>query len=90
MNGALEDTLRIAATLGVLAAVLGVWALILPNLTPFPGTYTPSQAEAEAKRAHRYERLHRTSLRIDIIFFVWLVVEGAFLVPWLFIKYGMQ
>ena len=89
MNGALADTLRIGATLGVLGAVLLVWALILPNLTPFPGTFTPSEAQAEAKRAARYERLHKTSLRVDILFFVWLVVEGAFLVPWLFLKYGM-
>lgn len=89
MTGALEETLRISATLGVLGVVLLVWALILPNLTPWPSTFTPSQAEAERKRAERYARLHRTSLRVDILFFVWLVVEGAFLVPWLFIKYGM-
>jgi fatty acid desaturase len=89
MNGALEETLRIAATLGVLGAVLLVWALILPNLTPFPVTFTPTQAEAERKRAERYRRLHETSLRVDILFFVWLVVEGAFLVPWMFGKYGM-
>ncbi|WP_019873382.1 hypothetical protein [Sporichthya polymorpha] len=90
MTAFLEDTARISATLAVLALVLLVWALILPNLTPFPVTFTPSQAEAERQRAARYERLHRTTLRVDIIFFVWLVVEGALLVPWLFLKYGMQ
>jgi hypothetical protein len=89
MNDVLAETARIGATLGVLGAVLLVWALILPNLTPWPCTYTPTQAEAERKRAERYRRLHETSLRVDILFFVWLVVEGAFLVPWLFLKYGM-
>lgn len=90
MSEALAETARITATLGVLGLLLVLWALILPNLTPWPSTFTPTQAEAERRRAERYARLHRSSLRIDIIFFVWLVVEGAVLVPVLFLKYGMQ
>ncbi|GAA0608089.1 hypothetical protein GCM10009547_07550 [Sporichthya brevicatena] len=90
MSEALAETARITATLGVLGLLLVLWALVLPNLTPWPSTFTPTQAEAERKRAERYARLHRSSLRVDIIFFVWLIVEGAVLVPVLFLKYGLQ
>ena len=64
--------------------------LIIPNLVPFGGTYTPAQVEAEKERVSRYKRLHKYSVRIDVIFFVWLVVEGALLVPYLFIHYGLR
>ncbi len=81
---------RIGLTVVALLAILGTWALVIPNLTPFGGSYTPAQVEAEKARAHRYRRLHRLSVRIDVVFFIWLVVEGALLVPWLFIHYGLR
>jgi hypothetical protein len=86
----LADAWRIGLTLVLLLVLLGIWALILPNLTPFPSTFTPSQVEAEKERESRYRTLHKFSVRIDIVFFVWLVVEGALLVPWLFTKYGLR
>lgn len=85
------ETWRIGLTLLMLAGVLGVWALIIPNLTPFGNRpYTPSQIEAEKERSSRFKTLHKYSVRIDVIFFVWLVVEGALLVPWLFGHYGLR
>jgi hypothetical protein len=81
---------RIGLTLGILLAILAVWALMLPSLTPFPGTFTPSQVEAEKAREHRYRGLHKWSVRVDVLFFVWLVVEGFFLVPYLFTHYGLR
>ncbi len=84
------DVWRIGLTLIILLAVLGIWALILPNLQPFVSHFTPSMVEAEIERANRYARLHKISVQIDIVFFVWLVVEGAFLVPYLFTHYGLR
>jgi hypothetical protein len=81
---------RIGLTLLALLAILGIWALILPNLTPFASHFTPSQVEAEKERAGRYRRLHRITVRIDVVLFIWLVVEGALLVPWLFTRYGLR
>jgi hypothetical protein len=46
--------------------------------------------EAEKARAARYKGLHRWSVRVDVLFFVWLVVEGFFLVPYLFTHYGLR
>jgi hypothetical protein len=85
------DTWRIGLTLLMLMGVLGVWALILPNLTPFGNRpFTPSQVDAEKERADRFRTLHKYSVRVDVIFFVWLVVEGIVLVPWLFGHYGLR
>jgi hypothetical protein len=84
------DVWRIGLTVIVLLVVLGVWALILPNLQPFVTHFTPSQVDAEIERASRYKLLHRWSVRIDVVFFIWLVVEGAFLVPYLFTHYGLR
>jgi hypothetical protein len=84
------ETWRVGLTLIGLLAVLGIWMLIIPNLTPFGGQYTPSQVEAEKQRASRYRRLHKFSVRIDVLFFIWLVVEGALLVPYLFLHYGLR
>jgi hypothetical protein len=81
---------RIGLTVLALLAILGVWALILPSLQPFVSTFTPSQVEAEKARAARYKGLHRWSVRVDVLFFVWLVVEGFFLVPYLFTHYGLR
>ena len=85
------ETWRIGLTLVTLLGVLGVWALIIPNLTPFGNRpFTPSQIEAEKERAGQFKTLHKYTVRIDVIFFVWLVVEGALLVPWLFGHYGLR
>lgn len=35
-----------------------------------------------------WETLHKWLLRVCLVFFVWLVVEGALLVPYLIARYG--
>jgi hypothetical protein len=35
-----------------------------------------------------YRGMHRVLMAISAFFFVYLVVEGVFLVPWLLIRYG--
>jgi hypothetical protein len=92
MNWALVwgETWRIGLTVLVLLAILGVWALILPNLQPFPSHFTPDMVAAEKARADRYRGLHAWSVRADVLFFVWLVLEGFFLVPYLFAHYGLR
>jgi hypothetical protein len=84
------ETWRLGVSVIALLGLVGIWALILPNLTPFGGSYSPAQVEAEKERSHRYVGLHKWSVRIDVLFFVWLVVEGAALVPWLLIKYPLR
>ncbi len=81
---------RIGLTLIALLAVLGLWALVLPNLMPFVSNFTPSMVEAEKERSARYATLHKFSVRIDVVFFVWLIAEGFFLVPYLFTHYGLR
>jgi hypothetical protein len=91
LAGIWGEAWRVGLTLLMLAGVLGVWALVLPNLTPFGNRpFTPSQVEAEKERANRFRLLHKYTVRIDVIFFVWLVVEGALLVPYLFGHYGLR
>jgi hypothetical protein len=84
------ETWRLGLTVIALFSLVGIWALVLPNLTPFGGSYSPAQVEEEKERARRYVTLHKWSVRIDILFFVWLVVEGTALVPWLVAKYGLR
>lgn len=86
----LLDVLRFAVTIVALVGILAFWYVLCSSLTPFPANFTPSQAEAEKRRSARYATLHKHSVRIDVIFFVWLVVEGAFLIPWMFMRYGLQ
>ena len=35
-----------------------------------------------------FRTLHRVLGAVCVFFFVWLVIEGVFLVPWLLIRYG--
>jgi hypothetical protein len=85
------DTWRIGLTLLGMAALVGVWALILPHLSPFGNRpFTPSQVEEEARRSAPYKKLQNWSVRLDVFFFIYLVVEGAILVPYLFIVYGLR
>lgn len=84
------DILRFAVTIVTLCGIVLFYYVLCSSITPFPANFTPSQAEEEKRRAARYATLHKHSVRIDVIFFVWLVVEGAFLIPWMFMRYGLQ
>lgn len=38
----------------------------------------------------QFKGLHKFLMAVATFFFVWLVVEGFFLIPWLLIRYGGQ
>ncbi len=88
-NSVLNEILNLAITLAACAALLGFWYVAISNVTPFAHTYTPTEIEHEKERAVRYAGIRRFSVRMDLIFFVWLILEGIFLIPYLFIHYGM-
>jgi hypothetical protein len=88
VSGAWADAARWIATLAILAALAVVWYQIVSNLTPFGGSFSPAEIEVEKKREVRYATLRKITVGLDILFFVWLVAEGALLVPYLFIHYG--
>lgn len=89
MSAVLGELWRVGLTLVALLALVGFWALVLPNLTPFAQTFTSAQAEAEKQRETRFRTIRKVSVGLDVLFFVWLVVEGALLVPWLLARYGI-
>jgi hypothetical protein len=47
-------------------------------------------AERHPETPAQFRVLHKALVSIAIVFFVWLIVEGAVLVPWLFIRYGLH
>jgi hypothetical protein len=84
----LGDTWRLIVSVAILVAIAAFWYRIVSRLTPFGGgTMDPA---LEAAREAKYERLRRVTVRLDVMFFIWLVVEGAIVVPWMMIKYGLQ
>ena len=85
-----NEVWRIGVSVLAMLALLSLWAAVLPNLTPVPTNFTPSMVQAEIRREERYKKLHRVSVRIDVVFFAWLVLEGFFLVPYLFTHYGLR
>ena len=38
----------------------------------------------------QFRGLHRALTAVAVIFFAWLVLEGAFIVPWFFWRYGTR
>jgi len=47
-------------------------------------------AERHPETPAQFRVLHRFLIAIAVVLFVWLIVEGAVLVPWLFIRYGFH
>jgi hypothetical protein len=55
------------------------------------GVSVPQEwAERHPETPAQFRVLHRVLIAIAVVFFVWLIVEGAVLVPWLFIRYGFH
>jgi len=88
-NAVLNEVINIAVTLVACLGLLGFWYLAISNVTPFEHTYTPSEIEREKARAERYVGIRKFSVRMDLFFFIYLILEGVFLVPYLFLHYGM-
>ncbi|MDT7582491.1 MAG: hypothetical protein QOI50_336 [Pseudonocardiales bacterium] len=90
LDAVLESGWRLGLTLLALLALAAFWYLLVSNLTPFESTFSDEQVTAEKERERRFSTLRRVTVGMDVLFFAWLVVEGAFLVPWLFIRYGIR
>lgn len=90
MTGAtLEFIWRVGVTVAALVGLAVFWYLVLSNLTPFSTTFSEADVKVEIARERRFKNLMKTSVALDVLFFVWLVVEGAFLVPWMVSRYGI-
>lgn len=80
---------RVGVTVVALVGLAAFWYTVLSNLTPFSTTFSEADIQAEIARERRFRGLARTTVALDVLFFVWLVVEGAFLVPWMVARYGI-
>jgi hypothetical protein len=90
MNGTtFEFVWRIGITVLALIGLAVFWYVVLSNITPFSTTFSDADVKLEIARERRYRNLARTTVALDVLFFVWLVVEGAFLVPWMVARYGI-
>ncbi|HEY1973689.1 MAG TPA: hypothetical protein VGH89_37465 [Pseudonocardia sp.] len=90
MNGTtFEFVWRIGITVLALIGLAVFWYVVLSNITPFSTTFSDADVKLEIARERRYRNLARTTVALDVLFFVWLVVEGALLVPWMVARYGI-
>ena len=85
----LADTLRFAVSIAALAVLTAVWYLVVSRVTPFPGTSGPSDPNRPSE-GERYPRLQRFTITADVILFIWVVVEGMIVIPFMLIKYGLH
>jgi hypothetical protein len=88
-GGAFDFIWRIGITVAALVGLGVFWYLVLSNLTPFSTTFSEADVKVEIARERRYKKLANTSVALDLVFFIWLVVEGALLVPWMVSRYGI-
>jgi hypothetical protein len=85
----IADTLRFAVSIAALAALTAVWYVVVTRVTPFPGTSGPRDPDRPPGE-ERYPRLQRFTIRADVILFIWVVVEGMIVIPFMLIKYGLH
>ena len=55
-----------------------------------PSEKTPGVPKPTSEVPDELRTLHRVLLAVGLFFFVYLVVEGAILVPLLFARYGLH
>lgn len=77
--------IRAVAILGALTAF---WYFVVSRITPFPGTRGP--VDNSGADVDDYPRLRRFTLTCDVILFVWIVAEGAFIIPFMLYRYGLH
>jgi hypothetical protein len=83
-NTVLGDTWRLAVSLLVLLVLAVLWYFVVSNITPFAGK--PESSEGKWP----FRRLQRVTVICDVILFVWIVLEGALLIPYMLIRYGLH
>ena len=85
-NTVLGDTWRMAVTVAVLGLLALIWYFVVSRITPFPGTSGPVDEQEEQK----FPQVQRFTLVADVVLFVWIVLEGAIIIPFMLIKYGLH
>lgn len=91
-----EDLVVYARAAVILFALTAFWYIVVSRITPFPvpkGSVGSSTASAELSKApvlSEYPRLQRFTLICDVILFSWIIVEGAFIIPFMMIRYGLH
>jgi hypothetical protein len=99
-NTILGDTWRMGVTLLALLIISVFWYLVVSNITPFPGTKSgKTEPEGDEERPNRkyprmgpvkYPKIQRATVIADVVLFVWIVVEGAVVIPIMLTKYGLH
>jgi uncharacterized membrane protein len=83
----LGDTWRLGVTLLALLLLSVFWYVVVSRITPFPG---PGKTETSGEPApNKYPRIQRVTVICDVVLFVWIVVEGAVVIPIMMTKYGL-
>jgi hypothetical protein len=85
----LGDTWRIGVTLLALLALAVFWYLVVSNITPFPAPKGHVKSDGPPL-PNKYPRIQRVTVICDVVLFVWIVVEGAIVIPIMFTKYGLS
>ena len=85
----LGDTWRIGVTLLGLLILSVFWYLVVSNITPFPGTQSKAESGGEPP-PFKFPKIQRVTVICDVVLFVWIVVEGAVVIPVMLTKYGLH
>ena len=88
-NTFLGDTWRIGVTVIALLILSVFWYLVVSNVTPFPGT-KGAEKPAGPPKPPKYPGIQRVTVICDVVLFIWIVVEGAIVIPMMLTKYGLH
>jgi hypothetical protein len=87
-NTFLGDTWRLGVTLLALLFLSVFWYLVVSRITPFPGPGNTKEGSEPAPT--KYPRIQRVTVICDVVLFIWIVVEGAVVIPIMLTKYGLH
>lgn len=87
-----NETWRWGSSILILTALSVFWWFVVTRITPFPGTERGPGPfpDDDEEPVERYPRLRSFTVKADVFLFVYIVLEGFFVIPFLFIKYGMH
>jgi len=96
-NTILGDTWRLAVTLLALLLLSLFWYVVVRNVTPFSASASEkSDSEKPASKPwsrampSKFPRIQRVTVICDVVLFIWIVVEGAIVIPIMLTKYGLH
>jgi hypothetical protein len=83
----LGDTWRLAVTLLALIFLSVFWYVVVSRITPFPGS---GKAKDSEPAPNKYPKIQRVTVICDVVLFIWIVLEGAVVIPVMLTKYGLN